>query len=74
MLKNKGVMSRCRPPIPKTYSPIDARWAIGGFISIRKITIGTELRTSIEHDELQKAKFNGMVISLTNRDSKYLYS
>ena len=44
------------------------------FISIRKITIGTELRTSIEHDELHKAKFNGMVISLTNIDSKYLYS
>ncbi len=44
------------------------------FISITKITIGTELRTSIEHDELHKAKFNGMVISLTNIDSKYLYS
>ena len=42
------------------------------FISIRKITIGTELRTSIEHDELQKTKFNGIVISLTNIDSKLI--
>jgi len=44
------------------------------FISATKITIGTQSVTSIDHEEIHKAKFNGMVIGLTNIDACYLYS
>ena len=44
------------------------------FISINKITIGTQLVNSISHEDIHKAKFNGMVIDLTQIDKKHIFS
>jgi hypothetical protein len=44
------------------------------FISINKITIGTQLVNSISHDDIHEAKFNGLVIDLTQIDKKHIFS
>ena len=44
------------------------------FFSITKITIGNDLINMIEHDEIHKAKFNGMVVGITSIDANYIYS
>ena len=44
------------------------------FFSVTKITIGTDLISIIEHDDIHKAKFNGMIIGLTDIDANFIYS